>query len=88
MENNLETKLAQTILEKEELFKDDELFLSYQLASEEFDELIKNGFAKKRESNLMNLVEAHLHRILPNTYNLLNQNQLPINLELKSNFNY
>lgn len=74
MENNIINNLSNVVLELENKFSEDKIILSYQKAIAEFDELVKKGFAKKRESNLLSFTDAHLNRFVLDTYNSSNLN--------------
>lgn len=96
MENTISKKLIQTISENETTFLDDKLLSKYENAIKEFDDLVKKGFAKKRENNLLSFTETHLHRITLETYkNSFARHGftksvdevLPINITSKTNFN-
>ena len=49
---NIETILKKTLKEKETVFKNNPTIESYEKASENFEELVKKGWAKKRGYNL------------------------------------
>ena len=68
MENIISESLVQVISKNETTFLDDALMASYETAIKEFDELVKKGFAKRREYNLMSFTDSHLHRITLETY--------------------
>ncbi len=96
MENNISNKLKIIISENEFAFKNDSIIEIYEKAIKDFDVLVKKGFAKKRENNLLSFNESHLHRITLDTYNNNpTQNEYKINgfesfntgLKLKNQFN-
>ena len=53
-------QLNNVLLEKSKKFKDDPILESYIQASDEYNLLLKEGKAQKRERNLPSIEEKHL----------------------------
>jgi hypothetical protein len=64
MDTNILTQLEESIEISSNLFKDDTILKEFELASIQFEELVKKGLVKKRGYSLVSITDIHLF----NTY--------------------
>ena len=68
MKNLIESNLIEILASEKKAFLNDDTLISYEKMTKEFENLVEEGFAKRRENNTLSFIDSHLHRTELNSY--------------------